>query len=125
MKKELIAGGVGTGLAVLGTATQLNEVLQTISLIITILGALVSFVVVPLLSWYRNAKKDGKVTKKEFKEGYEHLKEGLQRTKEWLDDYKGQTASEFKNVFDNEDIKGSQTADKDKREEIEKKGGSN
>lgn len=45
MKNELIAGGIGTGLGVLGTATQLNEVLQTISLIITILGALVSFVI--------------------------------------------------------------------------------
>ena len=108
MKNEYIAGGVGTGLAVLGTATQLNEVLQTISLIITIMGALVSFVLVPILSWYRNAKKDGKVSEEEFKEGCKHLKEGMQRTKEFLE----QSA-----------VKGSQTADEDKREEIKKKGG--
>lgn len=109
MKNELIAGGVGTGLGVLGTAMQLNEVLQTISLIITILGALVSFVVVPLLSWYWNAKKDdGKVSEEEFKEGCEHLKEGLQRTREFLE----QSA-----------VKGSQTEDEDKREEIKKEGG--
>lgn len=103
MKNELIAGGIGTGLAVLGTATQLNEVLQTISLIITILGALVSFVVVPLLSWYRNAKKDGKITADELKDAAETLAHGLDDTKQA--------------------VKGSQTADEDKREEIKKKGG--
>ena len=103
MKNELIAGGVGTGLGVLGTATQLNEVLQTISLIITILGALVSFVVVPLLSWYRNAKKDGKITTDELKDAGEALKDGLDKTKQ--------------------SIKGSQTTDEDKREENKKKGG--
>lgn len=103
MKNELIAGGIGTGLAVLGTATQLNEVLQTISLIITILGALVSFVVVPLLSWHRNAKKDGKITADELKDAAETLAHGLDETKQT--------------------IKGSQTADEDKREEIKKKGG--
>ena len=103
MKNELITGGIGTGLAVLGTATQLNEVLQAISLIITILGALVSFVVVPLLSWYRNAKKDGKITADELKDAAEALKDGLDKMKQ--------------------SIKGSQTADEDKREEIKKKGG--
>ena len=85
MKQEFIAGSVGTGLGVLGTAMQLNEVLQTISLVITILGALVSFVVVPLLSWHRNAKKDdGKISEEELKEGCKHLMEGMQRTREFL-----------------------------------------
>jgi len=105
MKNELIAGGIGTGLAVLGTATQLNEVLQTISLIITILGAIVSFVVVPLLSWYREAKKDGKISLDEIEGAAETLKGGLDKTKQ--------------------SIKGSQTDDEDQREEIKskKKGG--
>lgn len=108
MKEELIVGGAGTAMAVLGTATQINEVLQTISLVITILGALVSFVVVPLLSWYKNAKKDGKISNKEFKEGCKSLIEGMRHTKEFLDEAA---------------IKGSQTENEDKREEIEKKGG--
>ena len=112
MKNELIAGGVGTGLGVLGTAMQLNEVLQTISLIITILGALVSFVVVPLLSWHRNAKKDdGKISEEELKEGCKHLMEGVRRTREFLE----QSAA----------VNDSQTTDEDKREEIKKKGGTN
>lgn len=104
MKNELIAGGVGTALSVAGTAAQTNEILQTISLVITIIGALISFVVVPLLNWYKDAKKDdGKISEKEFKEGCKHLIEGMQHTKEFLD----------------------QTKNEDEREEIDKKGGRN
>ena len=73
MKDELLLGGVGATLGVVGTATQLNDVLQTISLIITILGALISFIVVPLVTWYKNAKKDGKITPDEVKEAAEKL----------------------------------------------------
>lgn len=105
MKHELIAGGIGTGLAVLGTATQLNEVLQTISLIITILGALVSFVVVPLLSWYRNAKKDGKISLDEIEDAAKTLQDGINKTKSAID--------------------GGQTDDEDKREEIKNNKGGN
>ena len=105
MKQELIAGGVGATLGVVGTATQLNETLQTISLIVTILGAVVSFIVVPILSWYKNAKKDGKITLDEMQEGAETLAKGLEKSKQ--------------------SIKDSQTAYEDKREEIKKKGGEN
>jgi len=82
MKNELIAGVAGTALGVVGTATQTNEILETISLVITILGALVSFVLVPLLNWYRSAKKDGKITLDEVQDGAETLKDGLDKTKE-------------------------------------------
>ena len=85
MKAELITGAVGTSLGVVGTATQTNEVLQTISLIITIIGALISMIVVPLLSWYMKAKKDGKITANEIKEGAETLKNGLDGVKEEID----------------------------------------
>lgn len=89
MKNELIASGIGTALGVVGTATQLNETLQTISLIITILGAVVSFIVVPILSWYKNAKKDGKITLDEMQEGAETLAKGLEKTKRATDEEKG------------------------------------
>lgn len=77
MQKELITGAVGTALGIVGTATQTNEVLQTISLIVTIVGACVSMLLVPLLSWYQKAKEDGKITPEELKEGAETLKEGI------------------------------------------------
>ena len=82
MKEEMIVGSIGTALGVVGTATQLNEVLKTISLIITILGAFVSFVVVPLLNWYKNAKKDGKITLDEIEEGAKTLEDGLKKTED-------------------------------------------
>lgn len=85
MKHDLILGSIGTTLGVVGTATQTNEVLQTISLIITILGAFISMILVPLLSWYIKAKKDGKITADELKDGAETLKDGLDGVKEEID----------------------------------------
>ena len=75
--KELLAGLFGTGSCAIGTALQTNEVLQTISLIITILGGIVTLIVIPLLNWLRKAKEDGKVTTDELIDGANTLKEGL------------------------------------------------
>lgn len=105
MKNEYIFGGIGATLGVVGTVTQVNEVLQSISLAITILGAIVSFIVVPLLTWYKNAKKDGKISSDELNDALGRIADGLDKTKQ--------------------SIKGSQTTDEDKREEIKKKGGDN
>lgn len=88
MEKELITGAVGTTLGVVGTATQTNEVLQTISLIITIIGAIISMIIVPILSWYIKAKKDGKITPEEIKEGAETLGDGVEKVKDELNKHK-------------------------------------
>ena len=82
MKTEMITGAVGTSLGVIGTATQTNEVLQTISLIITIIGAFISMILVPILSWYLKAKQDGKITPDEIKEGVEIAKDGTEKFSE-------------------------------------------
>ena len=81
----MIGSAVGTTLGVIGTATQTNEILQTISLIITIIGAFISMILVPILSWYVKAKKDGKITAEEIKEGVETTKEGLDKFKDEID----------------------------------------
>ena len=96
--KEFAGGVIGTSLSAVGTALQVNEVLQTISLIITILGGLVSLVLIPLLNWYRNAKKDGKIDVEELTEAAKIVEEGTSKIK-------------------------SQVEGEDKREEIKKKGG--
>lgn len=88
MKRELIGGVVGTLLSATGTALQPQEVLQIISLCITILGAIISMIVLPLLTWYKNAKRDGKITEDEIKEGADTLKEGIEGVKQTLDDKK-------------------------------------
>ena len=89
MKNELITGAVGTSLSAVGTAIQTNEILQTISLVITILGGLITFVIVPLVNWYREAKKDGKIDKDEIKQatdivitGGEQISESVKRDKD-------------------------------------------
>ena len=85
MEKELITGAVGTTLGVVGTATQTNEVLQTISLIVTIIGAVISMIIVPLVSWYLRAKQDGKITPDEIKEGVEILEDGVKKTQDEIE----------------------------------------
>ena len=88
MKKEMIGASIGTLLSATGTALQPQEILQIISLIITIIGAIISMIIIPLLTWYKNAKKDGKIDIDEVKEGAENLKEGLDGVKQTLDDKK-------------------------------------
>lgn len=78
---EIIAGLFGTGSCAVGTALQTNEVLQTISMIITILGGIVTLIVLPILNWYHKAKQDGKITSDEIKEGVETLNDGLDKLK--------------------------------------------
>ena len=85
MKHELIGGGIGTALSAVGTGLQTNEVLQTISLIITILGGLITFVIVPIVNWYHNAKKDGKIDADEIKEGVNIIVDGSKDVKDAVD----------------------------------------
>lgn len=85
---EIATGAVGTALGVAGTVTQTNEVLETISLVITILGAVVSFIIVPFLSWHKKASQDGKITEDEIEEAAEILKKGAEDVKDTASDHK-------------------------------------
>lgn len=85
MRNEYIYGSVGTAVAATGTAMQPNDVLQTISLVITIIGGLITFVFVPLYNWYKQAKKDGKITKEEIKDGVEIAVDGANKFKSQIE----------------------------------------
>ena len=85
MKDEMLIGGIGTALSAVGTATQVNELLQIISLIITIVGGIISFIVLPLITWFINAKKDGKIDKKEITDAVGIISDGASKIKEDLD----------------------------------------
>lgn len=85
---NFIVGGVASGLSAVGTSIQTNEVLQIISLVLTILGTLITFIVLPLLNWFIKSKKDGKITIDEVKEGVETLQEGINSTQNTLGDKK-------------------------------------
>ena len=91
---KLFGGGIiGTLLSAVGTATQTNELLQTISLVITILGGFISLILIPLLTWYKKAKEDGKISKEEIDEAIDIAEDGLhhiiKETKEKEDDKNG------------------------------------
>ena len=86
MEKELITGTIGTCLSAVGTGTQTNEVLQTISLIITIIGGIITFIVVPILSWYKKAKEDDKIDKDEIKDMVDIVSTGVDKIKEDIKD---------------------------------------
>lgn len=77
MRDEILGGILGTALSAAGTATQTNELLQTISLGITIIGGVISLIILPLVNWWRNARKDGKITKEEIDEAIDIVDDGL------------------------------------------------
>ena len=97
MKNELIVGGIGTALSAVGTATQTQEILQIVSLIITILGGVISFIVLPILNWYQKSKKDGKIDIEEIQEGVEILQDGITKTKEEIEKEQNKDANQRKN----------------------------
>lgn len=87
---NLLIGTIGTTLSFVGTAMQTNEILQAISIIITIIGGLITFIIMPLVNWYKSAKKDGKISAKELQNGINIIVDGSEKIKEELDKKKGQ-----------------------------------
>lgn len=86
MKDKLILGSIGTALSAIGTSLQTNEVLETISLIITIIGGIITFIIMPLLNWYNKSKTDdGKIDTDELKEAIEIVTHGSEKIKDQVD----------------------------------------
>ena len=83
--KTFLSATLGATFGAVGTATQTNETLETISLIITIIGAVLSFIVCPLLSWYNKAKKDGHIDSEEIEDLTETINDGLGKLGETID----------------------------------------
>lgn len=75
---------VGEGVAVILTATQTNEIFQTISLILTCVSIFFSLIYT-IYKWYKEAKKDGKITVDEVKDLSDKITEHVENAKENLD----------------------------------------
>ena len=84
---EFAVSVAGTSIAAISTATQTNEGLQTIQLIITICAAAVTFItgivglVLKIIAWYKKAKSDGKIDESEWEELGGLVKNGLDEGK--------------------------------------------
>ena len=75
---EFVGGALGTLLSTAGTVMQTDEILRVISLIITIIGGIITWILIPLLNWHKEAKKDGKITADEIKEGVNIISNGIE-----------------------------------------------
>ena len=85
MKDNLICGSIGTALSAIGTGLQTNEVLETISLIITIIGGIITFIIAPLLNWYNKSKTDdSKIDNNEIQEAIKIISNGSEKIKEQI-----------------------------------------
>lgn len=88
MKDNIIYGSIGTALSIIGTSLQTNEVLETISLIITIIGGIITFIITPLISWYNKSKADDKIDANEVQEAIKIITCGSEKIKDQVDNNK-------------------------------------
>ena len=81
-------GWIGTGISVILTIVQTNEVFQIISLVLTILTTLLTFIFT-IYKWIKLSKEDGKIDENEIKQGIEiveDFKESLDKISEEFND---------------------------------------
>ena len=71
----------GNGVMYILTATQTKEVFEIISLALSILISIL-IIAGKIITWYKKAKEDGKITADELKEGVDIIKDGTQEIKE-------------------------------------------
>lgn len=86
MNKEILGGSLGTALSAVGTAIQVDEVLKYVSLAITIIGGIISMIIIPILNWYKKSKEDGKISKEELEEGVKIISDGIDSVKDKTQD---------------------------------------
>lgn len=72
MEKDGIVFGSIAVLETMVTVSQTNEVFQTIQIIISALAGVVALAYT-IWRWYRNAKKDGKITEDEVDDLFEQI----------------------------------------------------
>ena len=94
MKNNQGLAYIGDAVAVVFTAMQTDAVFQYISLGLTILATLCSIAIsmLQLWKWWKNAKKDGKITEEEINDGQkiiEDIKQHIEDGKNQINGKKG------------------------------------
>lgn len=75
----------GNGLMYVLTATQTKEIFEIISLVLSILISIL-IIVSKIIKWYQDAKKDGKITSDEIKDGIDIIIDGANEVKDKIED---------------------------------------
>ena len=76
MKTNEIISFVANGLTYVVALSQTNEVFQIVELVFAILTSVI-LLLYRLWKWYNEAKKDGKITKEEIKDGIDIIVDGV------------------------------------------------
>lgn len=77
-------GVVGTMISATGTAIQTNEALQTVSLIVTIVGLIVTILtalIIPVAKWAKKSLADKRITSDELDDLDDTLKGAVEKIK--------------------------------------------
>ena len=77
---------VGNGLMYLCSWAQVEQALRIASFVLSILISIL-ILVSRILTWWKEAKKDGKITKDEIKEGVTIITEGVEEVKHQIDSH--------------------------------------
>ena len=76
MNKEFVGSSISTIGAGTSTAVQPDQVLQYISLGLTIIATLIT-IILGLRAWWKDAKKDGKIDKEEVEQAVKIVEDGV------------------------------------------------
>lgn len=91
MDDKLLFGVVGTAVSATGAGLSVTEIQAIVSIVVTILGFIISVFVplcIKLYNKIKKAKEDGKIDKEEIKDIIETGKEIVDETKKVVDDIK-------------------------------------
>ena len=91
MHKELVGSVICTAVAGTSTAIQPDVIFQYIQMGLTIIATLIT-IILGIRAWWKDAKKDGKITEDEIEEGISIIKDGVEQIKP-----KGENKDESKN----------------------------
>lgn len=79
--KTIIGGIIGNVISFTGLSMTSEDLANITSVIVSIVGliiTIVSVVIIPLVRWWKEAKKDGKIDSKEIKDAADIIQNGIE-----------------------------------------------
>ena len=75
---------IGNGLQYAISLAQVEDALRIAGIILSVIISLL-IIIDKIITWWKNAKADGKITEDEIKEGVEIIKDGTQEIKDHIE----------------------------------------
>ena len=88
---QYLVGIVGTGVGAVGTSMSVTEVQAIVSIVVTVLGFIISVIIPLCIKLYTKIKKaneDGEITPEEIDDINKTLQEGSEEIKQFIDNNK-------------------------------------